>query len=187
MRTNRGRILVDGVDIATVPLNRLRSSIAVVPQDPSVFSGTIRSNLDMAGVHSDASLWRALSVSGLHSAVSQLPSALDTPVASDGAGLSVGQKQLLCFARAAVKDASIVVMDEATASVDPETDAAITRGSMEIFAGRTVFIIAHRLQTILKCDRVMVMEHGHIAEFDSPSALRANQNSAFNKLLASLS
>ncbi|KAA6367717.1 MAG: ABC transporter: Multidrug resistance-associated protein, ATP binding protein, partial [Streblomastix strix] len=152
---NKGRILIDGIDISKVFISRLRRSIAIIPQDPTLFTGTLRYNLDIGSKCKDDRIWEVLKMVEMRDVVSQQPLGLDTQVAEGGSNFSAGQRQLICFGRAILNNCKIVVMDEATASVDIETDAKIQRTIREQFANKTVFIIAHRLNTIMNSDRIM--------------------------------
>ncbi|KAI8868256.1 P-loop containing nucleoside triphosphate hydrolase protein [Ramicandelaber brevisporus] len=174
-------VFIDGVDTATVGLRELRASIAVIPQDPVLFHGTVRSNLDPLGRFDDADLHQALGAAGLagHSDVG-----LDAPVSEGGANLSAGQSQLLCLARAMLVQARIVVLDEATASVDAAADELIQRVIATKFRGCTVITIAHRLNTIMDYDRVLVMDAGRVVETGPPHALLADPDSHFARMAA---
>ncbi|KAK2940037.1 Multidrug resistance-associated protein [Blattamonas nauphoetae] len=183
---NSGRVVIDDVDISKVQIQRVRRSIAIIPQDPTLFTGTVRSNLDIAGRCTDDRIWEVLDLVEMRSVVAEMPTGLDSEVAEGGSNFSAGQRQLLCFARAILNDCRIVVLDEATASVDVETDAKIQRTIREQFRDKTVIVIAHRLNTILDSDRILVMDKGTVAEFDTPDNLKANPESAFNGLLHSL-
>ncbi|KAI0661576.1 ABC protein [Cubamyces menziesii] len=178
-----GSITIDGVDISKLGLKDLRSKISIIPQDPLLFSGTIRSNLDPFNLYTDAQLWDALRRSFLvESSKSDEESSdgastpksrfhLDTVIESEGSNLSVGERSLLSLARALVKDSQVVVLDEATASVDLETDSKIQHTIQTQFRHKTLLCIAHRLRTIITYDRILVMEDGNIAEFDTPQNL----------------
>ncbi|KAG1817968.1 ABC protein [Suillus subaureus] len=183
-----GSITVDGVDISTIGLKDLRSKISIIPQDPLLFSGTMRSNLDPFSQHSDAELWDALQRSCLldPSITSNQSSSiddvrieqastsrhgLDSIIEIEGANLSVGERSLLSLARALVKDCKVVVLDEATASVDLDTDNKIQHTIQTEFQNRTLLCIAHRLRTIISYDRILVLDAGLVAEFDTPSNL----------------
>jgi ABC-type multidrug transport system fused ATPase/permease subunit len=183
---NKGRVLIDGVDISKVKLNRLRKSIAIIPQDPTLFTGTVRYNLDLAGRCTDDHIWEVIDMIEMRQAIMDQPHGLDTQVAEGGSNFSCGQRQLLCFARAILNDCRIVIMDEATASVDVETDAKIQNTIRNQFKKQTVIVIAHRLNTIMGSDRILVMEDGRVAELDTPDNLQNNPESAFNALLQSL-
>ncbi|CAN6270976.1 unnamed protein product [Urochloa humidicola] len=166
-----GHIIIDGVDICTVGLHDLRSRFGVIPQEPVLFEGTVRSNIDPTGRYSEAEIWQALERCQLKDIVASKPEKLDALVADMGENWSVGQKQLLCFGRVILKRSRILFMDEATASVDSQTDAAIQRIIREEFAECTVISIAHRIPTVMDSDRVLVLDSGLVAEFDAPSKL----------------
>ncbi|KAK2942132.1 Multidrug resistance-associated protein [Blattamonas nauphoetae] len=183
---NSGRILIDGVDISKVDIHRVRSSVAIIPQDPTLFTGTIRYNLDLGGKASDDRIWEVLEMIEMREIVAGLPLGLDSQVAEGGSNFSAGQRQLLCFGRAILNNCRVVVMDEATANVDVETDAKIQRTIREQFGDKTVIVIAHRLNTIMDSSRIMVMDNGYLSEFDTPENLKANPESAFNALINSL-
>ncbi|KAK2947355.1 Multidrug resistance-associated protein [Blattamonas nauphoetae] len=184
--SNSGRVVIDDVDISKVQIQRVRRSIAIIPQDPTLFTGTVRYNLDIAGQCTDDRIWEVLEMVEMRSVVAEMAAGLDSEVAEGGSNFSAGQRQLLCFGQAILNDCRIVVLDEATASVDVETDAKIQRTIREQFRDKTVIVIAHRLNTILDSDRILVMDKGTVAEFDTPENLKANPESAFNGLLHSL-
>ncbi|KDO34469.1 hypothetical protein SPRG_00533 [Saprolegnia parasitica CBS 223.65] len=174
-----GRILIDGVDIATIGLHDLREKIAIIPQDPVLFSGSIRSNLDPFSRYDDAALWVAVKRAHLESAVTSL----DDKVDERGMNFSVGERQLICIARALLKKAKVILMDEATASIDANTDRLIQQSIREEFVDCTTLTIAHRINTILDCDRILVMDKGGAAEFDAPSELLKNPKGLFTNLV----
>ncbi|KAA6392320.1 MAG: putative Multidrug resistance-associated protein [Streblomastix strix] len=184
---NKGRVLIDGIDISKVELSRVRRSIAIIPQDPTLFTGTLRYNLDIGMRCNDDRIWEVLGLIEMRDIVSELPQMLDTQVAEGGSNFSAGQRQLICFGRAILNNCRIVVMDEATATVDVETDAKIQHTIREVFVDKTVFVIAHRLNTIMNSDRIMVMADGKVAEIDTPENLKQNPESAFNMLIKSVS
>lgn len=168
-----GSIVIDGVDIGKIGLHDLRSKLAIIPQDPTLFKGTIRSNLDPFHEHSDLELWSALRQADLVSNESTMDDHsgrihLDSVVEEEGLNFSLGQRQLLALSRALVRGSQIIVCDEATSSVDFETDAKIQKTIVEGFRGKTLLCIAHRLKTIINYDRICVMDAGQIAELDSP-------------------
>lgn len=160
----------------------MRSKLTIIPQDPILFSGTIRSNLDPFDQKTDQLLWRCLESAHLSNCVRSQPAGLQYGVTEAGENLSVGQRQLLCLARALARNTVILIMDEATAAVDTDTDALIQQTIRKEFADCTVLTIAHRLNTILDSDRVLVMEAGRVAEFDSPQSLLSNPDSKFFSL-----
>jgi len=179
-----GSIFIDNIDISQIGLDVLRSRLSIVPQNPVLFSGTIRSNLDPFSRHSDEEIWQTVGQVHLKQHVLQLPEQLGYSIQENGEGLSVGQRQLLCLGRALLRRSKILVMDEATASLDFNTDAHIKATVRECFTAKTLITIAHRLDTVLDSDRVIVFEDGKIAEFDSPSALLVNPGSKFSLLVA---
>lgn len=157
-----GAILIDGRDIAGIPLSRLRRALAIIPQDPTLFKGTLRENLDRFAQHTDDALWQALERVHLGAFVRMLPNGLTADVKENGHNFSQGQRQLFCLARALLIDAKVIVMDEATASVDVETDALIQDTIRRECAGRTLLIIAHRLGTLSDCDVVIELADGRV-------------------------
>ncbi|PHH84520.1 hypothetical protein CDD83_1818 [Cordyceps sp. RAO-2017] len=199
-----GAIRIDGVDIATVGLHDLRSRLAIIPQDPTLFRGTVRSNLDPFHEHTDLELWSALRQADLvpssppspspsseeeKAASSSSPAAsspsrihLDSPVEEDGLNFSLGQRQLMALARALVRDAQIIVCDEATSSVDMDTDDKIQRTMATAFRGRTLLCIAHRLRTVVAYDRVCVLRDGRIAELGAPRDLWRRRDGLFRAM-----
>ena len=178
-----GSIYVDNVDVTHLGLHDLRSKLAIIPQDPVLFTGSLRFNLDPLGDHSDANLWNALQLSHLKNHVVQnLAQGLDHEVSEGGSNFSVGQRQLICLARALLRRAKVLVLDEATAAVDPETDELIQTTIRKEFSHCTVLTIAHRLNTILDSDRILVLSKGQVEEFDSPLSLLKNPNSSFRSM-----
>ncbi|GLI60927.1 hypothetical protein VaNZ11_003158 [Volvox africanus] len=178
----QGRILLDGVDLRALGLGTARTALSAIPQEPVLFSGTVRSNLDPWGHHSDSEIWVALGVVALHKYVQSI-GGLSAVVAEGGNNFSVGQRQLVCVARALLRQPRLLVADEATASVDPETDAIIQRAVRTHFEASTVLSIAHRLNTILDSDAVMLMDAGKVAEFGPVMKLLANPGSAFTMMV----
>uniref|UniRef100_A0A673AZT1 ATP-binding cassette, sub-family C (CFTR/MRP), member 6b, tandem duplicate 1 n=1 Tax=Sphaeramia orbicularis TaxID=375764 RepID=A0A673AZT1_9TELE len=172
----KGRICIDGVNIAQLGLHELRSRLTIIPQDPVLFSGTLRMNLDPFETCSDQELWKALELSHLTSFVSTLPKKLDYQCSEGGENLSVGQRQLLCLARALLRKTRILVLDEATAAVDLQTDQLIQSTIRTQFEDCTVLTIAHRLNTIIDYSRVLVMDQGSIVEAGPPSELLRQQS-----------
>jgi ABC-type multidrug transport system fused ATPase/permease subunit len=174
-----GSITIDGINISTIGLHDLRSRLAIIPQDPTLFRGTVRSNLDPFEEHTDLELWSALRQADLVSPDADPADRkadasrihLDSVVEEDGLNFSLGQRQLMALARALVRNCQIIVCDEATSSVDMETDDKIQNTIATGFRGKTLLCIAHRLRTIIGYDRICVMDSGRIAELDTPLEL----------------
>ena len=177
-----GSITIDGIDICTIGLADLRSRISIIPQDPTLFTGTFRSNLDPFNEFADEDIMKVLDSVHLRDLI-ESNGGLQADVAEGGGNISVGQRQLMCLGRALLRRSRIIVMDEATASVDFETDSFIQETIRREFADCTVLIIAHRIHTIESCDRVMVLDKGVIAEFDDPTVLK-QQDSLFSAMVA---
>ncbi|CAO1618700.1 unnamed protein product [Sympodiomycopsis kandeliae] len=173
-----GSIVIDGVDTSKIGLKDLRRSIAIIPQDACLWGGSLRDNLDPTGVSSDEALWEALTQANLRSHVEGMPGGLDAELSEGASNFSAGQRQLICIARALLRGAKILVLDEATSSIDLETDNYIQKIVREQFHGTTI-TVAHRLATIMEADRVLVMQQGSIAEFDSPDNLLMDKKSIF--------
>ncbi|OAQ30743.1 ATP-binding cassette transporter 1 [Linnemannia elongata AG-77] len=178
----KGQIFVDGIDISTLGLYDVRSRFSIIPQDPVLFAGTIRFNLDPSGTKSDLELWQALEDSYLKDYVSTLDGGLNAAVLEQGDNFSVGQRQLICLARALLRKTSLLVLDEATAAIDLETDALVQAIIRQKFADCTILTIAHRINTVMDSDRIMVLDQGRVAEFDSPANLLADPTSIFYSL-----
>jgi ABC-type multidrug transport system fused ATPase/permease subunit len=170
-----GSVVVDGIPTAAVDVGVLRSRLTIIPQDPMLFKGTVRTNLDPFGQIADERLQRALDRVGMGARL-----ALGSAVAENGDNFSVGQRQLLCLARAMVRDSRILLLDEATANVDAASEAIMQSVVLTDFAGCTVIAIAHRLSTIMGCDRILVLGDGSVLEFASPQSLMADPLSEFH-------
>uniref|UniRef100_A0A672Z756 ATP-binding cassette sub-family C member 5 n=1 Tax=Sphaeramia orbicularis TaxID=375764 RepID=A0A672Z756_9TELE len=181
-----GSILIDSVDISDIGLADLRSKLSIIPQDPVLFSGTLRFNLDPFNQYTEDQIWNALDRSHMKECVSQLPLKLESEVVENGENFSVGERQLLCVARALLRQCKVLVLDEATAAMDAETDALIQETIRSSFQDCTTLTIAHRLHTVLASDRIMVLNQGQVVEFDEPSRLLANENSRLCSMLAAV-
>ena len=178
-----GRILLGGVDIGTLGTRQLRRAMAMIPQDPFMFGGSVRKNLDPFGEHSDEALWQALGRTGLKAFVEADAKKLELEVVDNGANFSLGQRQLLCMSRALLRQCRVLLMDEATASVDLDTDALIQTTVRENFAQCTVITIAHRLNTIMDSDAVLCMADGVVAEYGPPEQLLKDATGTFTSLV----
>ncbi|CAG0899775.1 unnamed protein product [Darwinula stevensoni] len=177
-----GMITIDGIDISQIGLHDLQSHLTIISQDPVLFSGSLRANLDPFEKHTDEEVWRALELSHLKAFVKGLPQGLHHSVAGGGQNLSVGQRQLICLARVLLRKSRILVLDEATAAVDLETDELIQNTIRREFQSYTVLTNAHRINSIMDYDRVLVLDGGEIIEFDSPTNLLQTSNSLFATL-----
>uniref|UniRef100_A0A3Q2T544 ATP-binding cassette, sub-family C (CFTR/MRP), member 9 n=1 Tax=Fundulus heteroclitus TaxID=8078 RepID=A0A3Q2T544_FUNHE len=178
-----GKIVIDGIDICKLPLQTLRSRLSIILQDPVLFSGSIRFNLDPERKCTDDRLWEALEIAQLKNMVKALPGGLDAVVTEGGENFSVGQRQLFCLARAFVRKSSILIMDEATASIDMATENILQKVVMTAFADRTVVTIAHRVSSILDSEQVLVFSSGILVESDSGPNLLAQEESLFAVLV----
>ncbi|KAJ3019986.1 Multidrug resistance-associated protein 1 [Thoreauomyces humboldtii] len=179
----QGSIVIDGVDLSTIGLNDLRSNIAIIPQEPVLFVGTIRSNLDPFQKSSDDEIWRALDSVQLGDKIREMPGKLDSEVVENGKNFSLGLRQCVCIARAILSKSKILVLDEATAAIDSRTDAMLQETIKTSFANLTVLTIAHRLNTIIEADRVLVLDAGQVLEFDEPKILLDREGGDFRSLL----
>ncbi|RUS35015.1 ABC transporter type 1, transmembrane domain-containing protein [Jimgerdemannia flammicorona] len=180
--TGTGGIYIDGVEISRLGLTTLRSRLSIIPQDPVLFIGTIRDNLDPFGENDDKALWDALESAHLKEHVGGLEGGLNAPVSQGGENFSVGQRQLICLARALLRKTRILVLDEATSATDVQTDELIQKTIRKEFKDRTILTIAHRITTILDSDKILVLDAGRVAEYDTPDKLLADRSSKFYAL-----
>jgi ABC-type multidrug transport system fused ATPase/permease subunit len=178
-----GKVIIDGLDSRNIGTAALRLGLSIIPQDPVMFSNTVRYNLDPFANVTDEELWDVLKKVRLDEVIAELPKGLDEEVAEGGENFSQGQRQLLCIARSLLRKPKILIMDEATASIDNETDAAIQEMIRENFSDATVLTIAHRLNTIMDSDRVLVLDNGKVAELDTPENLLAIENGHFRAMV----
>ncbi|XP_071345317.1 ATP-binding cassette sub-family C member 12 [Trachinotus anak] len=178
-----GSILIDGVDIMAIGLHDLRSKLSIIPQDPVLFIGTVRYNLDPFDNYTDEEIWAALEKTYMKDSISRLEGRLQAQVLENGENFSVGERQLICMARALLRNSKIILLDEATASIDAETDALIQNTIKEAFEDCTMLTIAHRINTVMHADRILVMDNGEAAELDHPDVLKQRPDSLFSSLL----
>lgn len=174
---HEGTITIDGIDTRTLSLKYLRQHISIIPQDPIMFSGTIRTNIDPLKEFTDEEIWRVLHKVNLDNKVANLE------CVCEDTNFSSGERQLLSLSRAIIRRNKIVVLDEATANMDPETEQMVQKAIDSNFSTCTVFIIAHRIDCILNCNKVMVLNRGEIMEFDNPKTLLLDKNSMFSKIV----
>jgi ABC-type multidrug transport system fused ATPase/permease subunit len=186
MEASSGSIEIDGVDISTIGLQTLRESISIIPQgillpklDPVLFNGTVRHNLDPFDRVDDNAIWSALESVNLKTYISSLPSGLLNVVHQNGENFSVGQRQLICLARALIRNSRILVLDEATAAIDVETDSIIQKTIRSDLKLCTVLTIAHRINTLYDYDKILVLDQGSIVEFDTPAVLLEKRGSFY--------
>uniref|UniRef100_A0A452DVR8 Multidrug resistance-associated protein 4 n=1 Tax=Capra hircus TaxID=9925 RepID=A0A452DVR8_CAPHI len=181
-----GDIWIDGLLTANVGLNRLRKEMSVAPQESILFTGTMRENLDLHNEHTDEELWNALEEVQLKEAIEDLPYKMDTELVEFGSNLSVGQRQLVCLARAILRKSQILIIDKATSNVDPSTDRLIQKKILEKFAQCTVLIIAHRLSTVIDSESIMVLDSGELKEYRRTYNLLKDEHSSFSKMVQQL-
>ncbi|KAI9102315.1 hypothetical protein K1719_023517 [Acacia pycnantha] len=179
-----GRIVIDGINISSIGLHDLRSRLSIIPQDPTMFEGTVRSNLDPLEEYTDEQIWEALDKCQLADEVRKKDGKLDSSVSENGENWSMGQRQLVCLGRVLLKRSKVLVLDEATASVDTATDNLIQQTLRQHFSDCTVITIAHRITSVLDSDMVLLLNQGLIEEFDSPTRLLEDKSSSFAKLVA---
>ncbi|KAJ4953538.1 hypothetical protein NE237_030370 [Protea cynaroides] len=178
-----GKIIIDNLDISMIGLHDLRSRIGIIPQDPTLFKGTLRYNLDPLSQHNDNEIWEVLRKCQLHDVVQEKEKGLDALVIEDGSNWSVGQRQLFCLGRALLRRSRILVLDEATASIDNATDAVLQKTIRTEFADCTVITVAHRIPTVMDCTKVLTMSDGKVVEFDEPMTSMKREGSLFGQLV----
>ena len=174
-----GHIYIDGIDISKVGLNKLRESITIIPQDSTLMNGTLRYNIDPIKSFSDKEIIQVMKKIGFDYIINQHKSGLDQDISENGSNLSIGEKQLICITRAILRKTKIIVLDEATASIDYKTEEIIQKALNELLANSTMICIAHRIKTVINANKILVLENGEIAEFDTPKNLLENKNSLF--------
>ncbi|XP_060080880.1 ATP-binding cassette sub-family C member 5-like isoform X2 [Ylistrum balloti] len=180
---SEGCISIDGVDIAHIPHKILRSRLSTIPQDPVLFTGTLRYNLDPFDLYTDEVIWAAIEQAHMKEKIKSYSEELKLKVEENGENFSVGERQLICLARAILRQNKILVLDEATASIDTSTDAMIQETIQDSFSDCTVLTIAHRLNTVLHCDTILILEAGEVVETGKPQDLLSNPESVFNKMI----
>ncbi|KAK4485343.1 hypothetical protein RD792_007980 [Penstemon davidsonii] len=176
-----GRIVIDGIDISRIGLHDLRSRFGIIPQDPTLFTGTVRFNLDPLGQHSDQEIWEVLEKCQLKEAVQEKTEGLDSAVVEDGSNWSMGRRQYL--GRALLRRSKILVLDEASASIDNATDMVLQKTIRTEFADCTVITVAHRIPTVMDCTKVLAISDGKLVEYDEPMKLMKREDSLFARLV----
>lgn len=184
LSASEGTIRIDNIDILKMRLFDLRHNLSIIPQDSHLFEGTLRQNLDPFCEHSDEKLWHVLELSNLKTSVERLDGGLglDSRVSEGGSNFSAGQKQLMCLGRALLNPSRVLLLDEATAAVDVQTDKIIQETIRREFREKTIITIAHRLDTVMDSDRILVLDHGEVKEFDTPGRLLRDPNSEFRSM-----
>ena len=175
----QGKIIIDGIDIGIIGLKKLRRNLTIIPQDSTVMNGTLRYNIDPIKIFSDEEIKNVLNKIGFNYIIDNNPNGLDQIISENGNNLSIGEKQLICITRAILRKSKIIIMDEATASIDYKTEEIIQHAINELLKNSTVITIAHRIKTILNSDKIIVLENGNVVEYDSPKKLLSNKNSFF--------
>ncbi|CAI0449804.1 unnamed protein product [Linum tenue] len=178
-----GKIVVDGIDITKIGLHDLRSRFGIIPQDPTLFSGTVRYNLDPLAQHTDQEIWEVLGKCQLREAIQEKEEGLDSLVVEDGSNWSMGQRQLFCLGRAILRRSRVLVLDEATASIDNATDLILQKTIRTEFADCTVITVAHRIPTVMDCTMVLAIKDGRLVEYDEPMQLMKREDSLFGQLV----
>jgi len=179
-----GRVLIGGTDLTYVPLQELRSRIAIVAEDPVLFAGTIRLNIDPNNVYSDSLVWESLQKVNLWERIKKLPHQLNTLVDRNGVKLSAGERQMLSLARAWLRDIKVLVLEEPLATFGDELDAGLNDVACSLFPTTTVLTLAHQMKYVVHCDKVMVVDGGKVVEFDTPSNLYRNRRSHFSRMIS---
>lgn len=179
-----GSISIDDLNIDSLALPALRSKISIIPENPILFSGTLRSNLDPNTKFSDAAIWNILDLVDMKKRIENMEFQLECAISEGGSNFSAGERQLFCLARALLRRNKVLILDEPTSNVDSNTDALMEKTIRTQFSECTILTIAHRLNSVFKSDRVMVVDDGTIVEFDEPSKLKENKDSFFYKMIS---
>ena len=182
LEAHSGKILIDDVDISKLGLKKLRNSITIIPQDATLMTGTLRYNIDPLGISRTEEIVDVMKRIGFHYILENHPQGLEQNISENGGNLSIGEKQLICITRAILRKSKIVIMDEATASIDFKTEEIIQKAINELLRDSTLITIAHRIKTILNCDRVITLDNGEIIDFDSPKKLLDRKKGLFYEL-----
>ena len=189
LEAKEGKIIIDNTDISEIGLNKLRSNITIIPQDPTLMEGSLKFNIDPLGLHSDQEIESVMREIGFwyicernleeNKNKPDNEKGLNMIITEDGGNISIGERQLICITRAILRKSKIVVMDEATASIDVNTENIIQKAIKNLLYDSTILTIAHRIKTVLNSDRILVLDKGEVKEFDSPKTLLKDKNSMF--------
>jgi ABC-type multidrug transport system fused ATPase/permease subunit len=179
LEAHSGKIYIDGIDISKVGLKKLRESITIIPQDATLMDGTLRYNIDPVRAYTDKEIIKVMKKIGFDYILNQNNEGLDQYISENGNNLSIGEKQLICITRAILRKTKIIILDEATASIDYKTEEIIQKALNEIMSDSTMICIAHRIKTVVNADKIIVLENGKIIEFDTPKNLLNDKNSYF--------
>ena len=182
LEATQGKILIDDVDISTIGLDILRSNLTIIPQDPALMEGTLRYNIDPLNKYKDNEIKEVMKMIGFDYILDKSPDGINQVITEGGSNLSVGEKQLICICRAILRKSKIIIMDEATASIDYKTEEIIQKAVNEILKDSTFITIAHRIKTILNYDRILTLDNGKIVDFDTPKNLLNDKKSLFYEL-----
>ena len=182
LEATSGKILIDDIDISKIGLNKLRRNLTIIPQDPSLMEGTLRYNIDPLNLSSNENILKVMKSIGFDYIVDRDPEGLLQEISEGGSNLSVGEKQLICITRAILRKSRIIIMDEATASIDYKTEEIIQKAINEILNESTVITIAHRIKTILNYDKILALDNGEIVDFDTPKNLLEKKKGVFYEL-----
>ena len=182
LEATEGKILIDGVDISTLGLEILRHNLTIIPQDPALMEGSLRYNIDPLEKSEDNEIIKVMQKIGFDYIIKRDKEGLNQEIAEGGSNLSVGEKQLICITRAILRKSKIIIMDEATASIDYKTEEIIQKAVNEILKDSTFITIAHRIKTILNYDRILTLDNGKIVDFDTPKNLLNDKKSLFYEL-----
>ena len=179
LEATAGQILIDDVDISKLGLKKLRNSITIIPQDSTLMTGTLRYNIDPLGIHKTEEIIDVMTKIGFHYILEHHPQGLEQNIVENGGNLSIGEKQLICITRAILRKSKIVIMDEATASIDFKTEEIIQKAVNELLRDSTLITIAHRIKTVVNSDKILVLDNGSVIEYDTPNNLLQNKKSYF--------
>jgi ABC-type multidrug transport system fused ATPase/permease subunit len=182
LEATEGRIMIDDVDISSIGLDKLRKSLTIIPQDPALIEGSLRYNIDPLDKYSDSDIMQVMEKIGFDYIVKRSNEGLYQEIAEGGSNLSVGEKQLICITRAILRKSKIIIMDEATASIDYKTEEMIQKAITELLNDSTFITIAHRIKTIINYDRIISLDNGQIVDFDTPKNLLNKKDSLFYEL-----